>query len=207
VLRRFAPGSFPRFLPFQGGALFLAGEGPEGTLRLWASDGTPAGTAELLGFAPGSGRRLPLPAGSPILLAPLTPAFSIPLNLTPVGDRLLFAAQDPEHGTELWTTDGTSEGTHLLADLQPGAGSSNPQDFTAAGNLLFFSADDGTFGRELWESDGTPEGTRRVSDIAPGGFSSLFGFPFQPVASNGFLFFVADDGQTGLEPWALRLEP
>ncbi len=212
-----------------GGKVFFRLASLYGDPGIWETDGTPEGThrafplntvdnlsvfggslyfTAALPSGDGFGLfRVPLPGGSPILLAPLTPAFSIPLNLTPVGDRLLFAAQDPNHGTELWTTDGTSEGTHILADLQPGAGSSNPQDFTVAGNRLFFSADDGTFGRELWETDGTPEGTRRVSDIAPGGFSALFGFPFQPVASNGFLFFAADDGETGLEPWALRLEP
>ncbi|MFL6236051.1 MAG: hypothetical protein ACJ76N_23165, partial [Thermoanaerobaculia bacterium] len=67
-------------------------------------------------------------------------------------------------------------------------------------------------GRELWESDGTPRGTRRLTDVAPGGFSA---FPFEAYGffppsfalANGFLFFGADDGVTGLEPWALPLEP
>ena len=71
---------------------------------------------------------------------------------------------------------------------------------------MFFAATDGLHGRELWESDGTTEGTRTVVDLAPGGFSSMPAYSNFGVA-NGVLFFAADDGKTGLEPWALRLEP
>jgi ELWxxDGT repeat protein len=99
-----------------------------------------------------------------------------------------------------------------VRDLQPGPGSSNPDGLTAVGDRVFFSADDGTNGRELWESDGTARGTRRGTDIAPGGFASIpflgYNVPLPSlVAANGFLFFGADDGVTGVEPWALPLEP
>jgi len=215
-----------------GGIVFFRINSINGDPELWRTDGTPEGTRRayplagvdnlhlsggslyFTAFLPsGDGFglfRVPLPDGSPMLLAALDPPGvngEIPAQLTPVGDRLLFAARDPERGTELWATDGTPAGTHPLSDLQPGAGSSEPQGFTAAGDRVFFSADDGSHGRELWESDGTPEGTRRVADIAPGGVSALLPYPFQPVVSNGFLFFAADDGKTGVEPWALRLEP
>jgi len=161
--------------------------------------------------------RMTLPGGSPLLLAQvsdsLLPVNNIPpAQLTPIGDRLLFVGEDAEHGIELWVTDGTAEGTRRLRDLQPGPGSSNPDWLTALGNRVFFTADGGTNGRELWESDGTPRGTRRLTDIAPGGFSA---FPFEGYPSfspsltlaNGLLFFAADDGVTGVEPWVLPLEP
>ncbi|HEY4597709.1 MAG TPA: hypothetical protein VIJ02_15020, partial [Thermoanaerobaculia bacterium] len=67
---------------------------------------------------------------------------------------------------------------------------------------------------ELWESDGTPEGTRRLTDIAPGGFASFrffegyeYSSPPSFAVANGFLFFGADDGVTGIEPWVLPLAP
>jgi ELWxxDGT repeat protein len=158
-----------------------------------------------------------LPGGSPALLARVSPRNAgagtfPPAQLTPAGDRLLFVGQDAEHGTELWVTDGTAGSTRRLRDLQPGPGSSNPDGLTAVGDRVFFSADDGTNGRELWESDGTARGTRRNTDIAPGGFASIpflgYNVPLPSfVAANGFLFLGADDGVTGVEPWALPLEP
>lgn len=35
-----------------------------------------------------------------------------------LGDQLLFIADDGESGRELWITDGTTEGTRLLSDIQ-----------------------------------------------------------------------------------------
>jgi ELWxxDGT repeat protein len=71
-------------------------------------------------------------------------------ELEAVGDRLFFGATDPEHGEELWISDGTPEGTALLADIVPGIGGSAPGDFTLAGPRLFFAAQDPAYGRELW---------------------------------------------------------
>ena len=41
----------------------------------------------------------------------------------PGGDRLAGGELHPEHGTELWMTDGTETGTSLLAELNPGKSS------------------------------------------------------------------------------------
>ncbi|KAH8058021.1 hypothetical protein JL722_6567 [Aureococcus anophagefferens] len=54
-------------------------------------------------------------------------------------DRLYFAADgDGGRGAELWASDGT--GSHLVADVLPGAGSSDPRFVTTYGDLLYFSA-------------------------------------------------------------------
>jgi ELWxxDGT repeat protein len=209
-----------------GDTIFFRLDNRDGGSELWRSDGTPAGTRRVddlfvvsppyafqsvlyfaaFSYAAGQGGLFRLsPHGSPQLLEILSLADQ-PVTFAPAGDRLLFTGQDEERGTELWTTDGTPAGTHLVRDLRPGPGSSRPEGLTSAGDRVFFSADDGTHGRELWESDGTPEGTRMVADLAPGGYSSIPA-PSTLAVSNGFLFFTADDGQTGLEPWALRLEP
>ena len=42
------------------------------------------------------------------------------------GELVLFRAWDGIHGWELWSTDGTREGTALLRDICPGECSSSP---------------------------------------------------------------------------------
>jgi ELWxxDGT repeat protein len=64
--------------------------------------------------------------------------------------RLFFAAPDSAHGLELWTSDGTSSGTRILTDLNPGTPSSYPTWFGVVGTTLFFDPYDGVHGRELW---------------------------------------------------------
>src|SRR5207237_2512684 len=87
-----------------------------------------------------------------------------PQNLTVVGDRVYFAADDGVHGGELWVTDGTAAGTRLIKDIaiqdEPwspfgAAPSSYPSNLTAAGGKLFFTTNTG----QLWVSDGIDGGT------------------------------------------------
>jgi large repetitive protein len=59
---------------------------------------------------------------------------------------LIFAAFDPEHGQELWASDGTRR----IKDLRPGGVSSGPDGLTTVRGRVFFSTDDGTSGRELF---------------------------------------------------------
>ena len=90
---------------------------------------------------------------------------SSPRELTPAGKWLFFVANDIQHGTELWATDGTETGTRLVRDIYPGSPSSNPHFLTAFNDQLYFAANDGNFGEELWHSDGTEAGARMVSDL------------------------------------------
>ena len=68
-----------------------------------------------------------------------------------LGDRLFFPADDGVHGTELWSTDGTLEGTGLVSDLRPGPEGSDPQSLVAAEHYLYFTAADGEHGRQFWQ--------------------------------------------------------
>ncbi|WP_413467323.1 ELWxxDGT repeat protein [Pleurocapsa sp. FMAR1] len=63
----------------------------------------------------------------------------------------MFSADDGENGDELWVSDGTTEGTHLVEDINPGSDDSFPGNFTEFNNQLYFSADDGENGRELFK--------------------------------------------------------
>jgi ELWxxDGT repeat protein len=70
--------------------------------------------------------------------------------MTPAAGLLFFSANDGVVGTEPWTTDGTTTGTTLLADIVPGSGSSSPSGFTVLNGAVFFAANDPVFGRELF---------------------------------------------------------
>lgn len=109
-----------------------------------------------------------------------------------------FRVDDGIHGTELWRTDGTAEGTMLFIDINQGASGSDPAPIAVANGILFFVADNGSSGSELWRTDGTASGTWMVKDINPG----PSGTNLSPWGSTGqLLFFMGDDGVHGRELW------
>src|SRR5262249_36222565 len=78
---------------------------------------------------------------------------------------LYFAANDGEHGIELWKSNGTAGGTVMVQDMYPGSGvpypgapvmpnSSAPGNFTVFNNSLYFTANDGAHGAEWWALKG-----------------------------------------------------
>jgi ELWxxDGT repeat protein len=71
------------------------------------------------------------------------------LALEPEG-VVLFSARSPEHGAELWQTDGTVEGTRLLVDLVPGFRSGQPESLVRVGDSVYFAGNDPEHGRVLW---------------------------------------------------------
>lgn len=112
--------------------------------------------------------------------------------------RIYFKADDNEHGTELWVSDGTPEGTQLFVDIQSGMFSSNPRFLTVLGDKLYFRADDQVHGQELWATDGTAEGTQRITDINSGNSDSRVE---DITVFNGKLYFKANDGVHANELW------
>ena len=65
--------------------------------------------------------------GEPLLIpGPIMGSFfevwgSAPSQLFALGDELAFVADDRLHGAEVWITDGSTEGTRLLADICSGS--------------------------------------------------------------------------------------
>ena len=107
--------------------------------EVFVSDGTPAGTRQLLDLLPG-------------------PDGSVPSDFTRVGaaesanSRVFFSAETPATGRELWVTDGTPENTLLAVDFKPGADDGTPSSLTAWNGQLYLSADAGA-GRHLYQID------------------------------------------------------
>ncbi|MFN8620635.1 MAG: hypothetical protein U0869_07840 [Chloroflexota bacterium] len=124
-----------------------------------------------------------------------------------VGGRLFVMARRTATGRELYVTDGTLAGTHVVRDIRPGPAGSNPGRVVRIGTHYYFSANDGIHGRELWTTSLTPRGTRLVRDIQPGPGGSS---PHMLHASGsqlcfharvpGALAWVSDGSWTGTRP-------
>ncbi|MBK6901540.1 MAG: hypothetical protein IPH04_01665 [Saprospirales bacterium] len=118
--------------------------------------------------------------------------------------KVYFAAEDGVHGVELWSTDGTTDSTVLVKDINEGPDGSACQKFYTTEEYLFFVAYDEETGNELWRTDGTEAGTIRLKDIYPGPQSSIYtdyGFPDEFYTWDSVLYFSANDGQTDKELW------
>ena len=182
-------GSNPGNLTNVNGTLFFtASDGTSGGFGLWKSDGTAASTVFIKTFRGLS-------------------------ELTNINGKLFFGADDGSHGAELWTSDGTANGTKMVKDLYSGSttvqdhyyghfhfkipNSSSPNNLVNVNGTLFFIAYEPTHGSEVWKSDGTAKGTVLVADIYPRAGSST---PGALMNVNGTLYFNADNG-AGRELW------
>ncbi|HXU29858.1 MAG TPA: hypothetical protein VN851_04700 [Thermoanaerobaculia bacterium] len=114
--------------------------------ELWVTDFTPAGTRRLLSFLGG-----------------------VEIDgLLALGGKVGFNAKDAAHGTELWSSDGTPGGTHLVKDICPGACQGAWAVAISAFGRIWFAGSTPQRGNELWTSDLTAAGTRLVRDTCPG---------------------------------------
>lgn len=85
-------------------------------------------------------------------------------NHVPIGQHsLLFAAGERLNEFELYISDGTPQGTGLLADLNPNGGS-NPWAFQPLNGIVYFSATSSGV-QKLFRTDGTLQGTMALADI------------------------------------------
>ena len=99
-------------------------------VQLWVSDGTAAGTRQLM--------------------RPLSTSDEFESSIVTVDERVIFCGSGPNAGLEPWVTNGTVAGTRQLQDVRPGTDGSVPRSFTRVGNKVFFVAHDGTHGNDLW---------------------------------------------------------
>lgn len=123
---------------------------------------------------------------------------SIPWELTKVGDRVFYLANDGITGQELWVTDGTDAGTSLVFDFVPGSNTSWLNGLTEVNGTLYLQGVDASgMDNELYKSDGTIAGTVLVKDINTSGAS----WPSDFVEFGNSVLFSANDGVYDEELW------
>ena len=124
-----------------GGRAVFTTSGLEEGLKLRATDGTPAGTADLG----------PIEEG----------VSSSPKGFVPFGRGMLFFACVDGVGVP-WASDGTREGTIPLpaaSSCREGTANDPVQPIFRLGDTAFFTGWTGDFVTRLWRTDGTPAGT------------------------------------------------
>ena len=146
--------------------LYFPGHTGDYDSELWRSDGTAAGTYEVMDLNP-EGR-------------------AYPHSFVVINDVLFFIADSMSVTKQLFKTDGTEEGTEWIANVDDD-GMENTHMLTRSGELLYYRTYRPTIGVELWSSDGTPEGTGMVKDICENWPS----YPHELTDFNGTLIFAA----------------
>jgi ELWxxDGT repeat protein len=193
-------GSAPHELTNVGGTLFFAAHTRRHGTELWRSDGTAAGTTMVKDLD--TGQCVPFRSNFP-------GCSSDPYDLTAVGGKLFFAADNINTYEEVYVSDGTAAGTKLLKDIA----NCNPDPITNpfcpapggltdVGGTLFFVHDDGSCSEatciQLWKSDGTPTGTKRVKDICDSQHLVVDN-PSELADVGGGLYFAAADAAQGTD--------
>jgi len=189
--------SSPAYLTVFDNLLYFAATSGLHGRELWRTNGNPrdARLVSLRGHDQG------IAAGT---------ASSNPTEMTAANDgsRMFFAAEDRYRGRELWMVHslsvlvGSSDKLRDLEriDIVPGVESSNPSGFEA-GDLgkVYFKAFTPTSGYELFCADGNPSSSAApIADIMKGRASSN---PEYLIYFKGSVYFQADDGSHGKEPW------
>ncbi|NTX08755.1 hypothetical protein [Myxococcus sp. CA040A] len=113
---------------------------PRTQVELWRSNGTAAGTVQVVNFG--------------------TEA-SLSSQSMRVGNALLFFLSQPDGGTTLWRTDGTAGGTAFVKRLDSGVVPVGDVGSTEDGGRALFTLHDGA-NTEVWKTNGTAAGTVRL---------------------------------------------
>ncbi len=175
----FACSGTPQGLAGVNGKLYFFGTTDAG-VEPWVSDGTTAGTFLLADINAGG-----------------LDSRTADSKFTAAGSRVAFEASEATVGLEPWVTDGTSLGTALLKNIAPSNASGGARFMTALGPNALFASNETGLGLELWSTDGTTANTARVRTTGPMSSRPTF---LTPVSSTR-MFFLADDGIHGVEPW------
>ncbi|HQM32007.1 MAG TPA: hypothetical protein PKX85_05620 [Candidatus Hydrogenedentes bacterium] len=141
-------------------------------------------------------------AGATARAAELSIPSSMPQRLSVIDDVLYFSADDGVHGRELWAVD-RQHHPRMVADIEPGPGSSSPEQFHAGQGNVIFTATTSASGTEPWLLNPAGGPPRQLADLAPGPKSS----PAALVSPSPgrLLAFVGTNG-TACTLWRVNLD-
>ncbi|HEM49582.1 MAG TPA: hypothetical protein ENO27_05165, partial [Caldithrix sp.] len=131
-------------------------------------------------------------------------------EVTVLETKLVFQANDGNHGRELWIFDPAksigAENPKMVKDIYPNSPSAYPYGMEEIDGNLFFIADDGEHGHEYWlynpNQSIDENNPKMIWDILPGSGSGAANFiPTLVPEYYGNVFFKANDGETGIELW------
>ncbi|HET8804109.1 MAG TPA: T9SS type A sorting domain-containing protein [Aequorivita sp.] len=207
---------------------FLIHDEQENDTNIWVSDGTETGTVELLNedvgrfslielndktffsaTSPSRGNELWETNGTPSqtnIFKDINASESAQVSSPRIiNGKLIFYGRNGYLGREPHITDGTVEGTKLVADINPGYYDSNnnqyhPMDFAKAGNQIVFFAMSEIGGIELYKCDLDGNNTSLLKNINGTTTSSINPSSFL-ITFNNEAYFMADDGVHGGELW------
>ncbi|MDR1682455.1 MAG: T9SS type A sorting domain-containing protein [Candidatus Symbiothrix sp.] len=160
--------------------------------ELWVTNGTPEGTIML-----GDINQKPINEG-----VTATSNANIGWMTNFKNEKLFFIAYSDEYGNEPHVSDGTPEGTYLIADMAEGVNAQgNPNGagaYTARTwkDHVYFRGHDPAYGMELFKTDFTREGTVMVADLNtnPTATGTAHGNPDLHCEFDGVLFLKAATG-------------
>jgi ELWxxDGT repeat protein len=198
------------FATARAGALhFLLERGTESSpaIKLWRSDGTSAGTRVIASgdtatFIGSTAQRVFFTLGNEAYSSDGTTAGTVRLPIAARGcssSAVLHGALIFKAGAgALWRSDGTPQGTSLLATFdRPDLGCG---PMAAGVDRVYFFGSSEAYGIEPWVTDGKPSGTKMLADLWPGAGDS---YPNEFTATNDVVFFTADTPFIGRELWAI----
>lgn len=212
----------PKHFTISNNLLFFTTFDPDNGNELWSSDGTAIGTT-VIGQISSAARSFTVCNGTLFFIATgekdngqLCDALwkydsvtstliqikalhdwgwpNINYILEPIASTLYFIGEN-NGDTQLWISDGTSEGTVIYKEIQ----NEKADELTSVHDTLFFTTFNADNNRKLWLSDGTSDGTVLLKDL---GTKDGAYFPRNHLVEvNDLLFFLSDDGMHGRELW------
>ncbi len=185
-----------QFREFNGKMIFTANDGIVGE-ELWITDGTTNGTQLLKDINTGQTGSIPTLINS----------------VKATNGYLYFSAFTDANGFEMWRTNGTTAGTELFFESEPGMfdgmpfiyppfinGYGGPEQPLFKGEQFFFAAFNSNSGFELYITDGTIAKTRMVKEVNPS-WGDGVGIDHNWFYTRDAFYYRGNDGIHGEELW------
>ena len=127
-----------------------------------------------------------------------------------INGNVMLQPYNVTYGGELWISDGTSQGTSMVADIANGTSSAISCKFHEFNNILYFPAYTSTYGTELWTYDPSivisSTNPHMLEDVVPGTSSSIYCDPMMGddlilEEFESMLYFRSYDNTYGGELW------